>query len=256
VIQNPPRRAPNLAAILILGFVVGLVAEFAMDMVIFYGVKPSSLGEADAISVVISILLGAIVGGVVFLGRPRHYGVTAIVAASALVAGIIGDEVATAVFFKLHHLPVRAELFTGYFTHARASFWIGNVLLIAAAAGLTALRVNRVRAREGGMPQQSWPAPQAPPAGPWSAQAPYGPQGQAPYGPQGQAPYGPQGQAPYGPQGQAPYGPQGQPPYGPPGQAPYGPPPGQAPYGSPPSGPQGPPQGPYGPPPQGGAPPA
>jgi hypothetical protein len=253
VIQSPPRRPTNLAPIVILGFVVGIAAEFAMDMVVFYGVKPTSLGQADAISVVISILLGAIVGGAMFLSRPRHYGVMAIVAASAFVAGIIGDEVATAVFFKLHHLPVHAELFTGYFTHARASFWIGNLLLIAAAAGLTALRVSRVRAREGrGMPQQPWPAQQ--PAGPWGAQAPYGPQGQAPYGPQGQAPYGPQGQPPYGPQGQPPYGPPGQPPYGPQGQAPYGPP-GQAPSGPPP-GPYGPPQGPYGPPPTGGAPPA
>jgi hypothetical protein len=229
VIQSPPRRPPNLAAIVILGFVVGIVAEFAMDMVVFYGVKPTSLGQADAISVVISILLGAIVGGVMFLSRPHHYGVMALVAASAFVAGVIGDEVATAVFFKLHHLPVHAELFTGYFTHARASFWIGNLLLLAAAAGLTALRVSRVRTREGrGMPQQPWPAPQ--PAGPWGAQAPYGPQGQPPYGPPGQPPYGPQGQAPYGP----------------PGQAPSGPPPG----------PYGPPQGPYGPPPTGGPPPA
>jgi hypothetical protein len=226
VIQNPPRRAPNPAAIVILGFVVGIVAEFAMDMVVFYGVKPTSLGEVDAISVVISILLGTIVGGVTFLGRPHHYGVTAIVAASALVAGIIGDEVATAVYFKLHHLPVRAELFTSYFTHARASFWIGNLLLIAAAAGLTALRVNRVSAQDGrGMPQQPWPAQQMPPGGPWGAPPPYGPQGQAPYGP-------------------------------PPGQAPHGSPPhGSPPYGPPP-GPYGPPQGPYGPPPPGGAPPA
>ncbi|GAB2863522.1 hypothetical protein GCM10027176_76750 [Actinoallomurus bryophytorum] len=227
MIQNPPRRAPNLAAILILGFVVATVAEFAMDLIVFYGVKPSSLGEADAITVVLSILLGAIAGGAVFLGRPRHYGVTAIVAASALVAGIIGDEVATAVFFKLHHLPVRAQLFVDYFTHARASFWIGNLLLVATAAGLTALRVNRVRARDGGgVPRQPW----AGPAGPWGAQAPYGPQGQAPYGPQGRPPYGPQGQAPYGPEGRPPYGP--------------------------PPGPYGPPQGPYGPPPPGGAPPA
>jgi hypothetical protein len=221
VIQNPPRRAPNPAVIVIIGFVVGLVAEFAMDMVIDYAVKPNSLSEIDAISVVLSILLAGVVGGVMFFGRPRHYGVTAIVAASAFVAGVIGDDVATAVYFTLHHIPLRTEMFTAYFTHARASFWIGNLLLVALTAGLTALRIMRVRAQDGqggGMPQQQWPA--MPPGGPW---------GPPPYGPQGQPPYGP-------PQSQAPYGQQ------------YGPPPG--PYGPP----QGPPPGPYGPP--GGAPPA
>jgi riboflavin transporter FmnP len=237
VIQNPPRRAPNLAAILILGFVVGIVAEFAMDMFVSYVVKPTSLSKVDAINVVLSLVLGAIVGGVMFFGRPRHYGVTAIAAVTALVAGFIGDEIFTPVYFALHHVPVHAELFTAYFTHARTSFWISNLLLVAMTAGLTAVRVLRVRAREGqggGMPQQTWPAQQMPPGGQWGAPPPYGP-------PQGQAPYGP-------PQGQAPYGP-------PPGQAPYGPPQGQAPYGPPP-GPYGPPQGPYDPPPQGGTPPA
>ena len=225
MIQNPPRRSPNPAAIVVLGFVVGIVADFAMSMAVSYVVKPTSLGEADAISVVLSILLGAIVGGVMFLGRPHHYGVTAIVAVSAFVAGLIGDDLAVAVYFTLHHLPLRADLFTRYFEHPRASFVIGSLLLIAAAAGLTALRVNRVRAREGGgMPRHPWPAPQ-PPAGPWGTQAPYGPQGQAPYRPPGQVPYGPTGQAPYSP-------PPG--PYGPP-QGPYGPP---APGGVPPTGPR------------------
>ena len=216
MVQSPPRRPPNLPAIVILGFVAGVLACFAMNMAVYYVVKPTSLGEAEAISVVVSILLGAVVGGAMFLGRPHHYGVTAIVAASAFVAGVIGDEIAVAVYFVLHHLPLHADLFTGYFEHPRAIFWIGNLLLIAVAAGLTALRVNRVRSREGGgMPQQPWSAPQPPPAGPWDPQAPYGPQGQAPYGP-------PPG--PYGP-------PQG--PYGPP-QGPYGPPPG----GVPPTGPR------------------
>ena len=224
MIQSPPRRSPNLAAIVVLGFVAGVVADFAMSMVVYYVVRPTSFGEADAISVVISILLGAIVGGVMFLVRPHHYGVTAIAAASAFVAGIIGDDIAAVVYFVLHHLPLHADLFTGYFDNPRASLWIGDLLLIATAAGLTALRVNRVRTREGGgMPQRNRPAP---PAGPWGAQTPYGPQAQMPYGP------------PPGP-------------YGPPPGA-YGPPPG--PYGPPP-GAYGPPPGPYGPPPPGGAPP-
>ena len=177
-----------------------------------------------------------------FLSRPRHYGVTAVVGASVVVSGIVADELAAPVYFTIRHVSLGLWVFTGYFTHTRPIFWIGNLTCFAVAAGLTALRVARVRATEGTPPGAGVPRP-----GPWApgpAGGPWNPPPQAPYSSPPQAPYGPSPQAPYGPSPQAPYGPPPQAPYGSSPQAPYGPPP----QGPPPQGP--PPQGPYGPPPQ------
>lgn len=214
MIQSPPRRPSNVAPVVILGFFAGLIAEFAVDLVLDFALTLHSLGQLDAISFVVSLALGALVGGVMFLSRPRHYGVTAVVGASVVVSGIIADELATPVYFTIRHLPLGLSVFTGYFTHARPMFWIGNLACFAVAAGLTALRVLRIRATEGTPPGAG-----APPSVPWAPGPPAGP-----YGPPPQAPYGPPPQTPYG-QPQASYGPPPQGPYAPPPQPPYGPPP-------------------------------
>jgi riboflavin transporter FmnP len=208
VIQNPPRRPSNVAPVVVLGFFAGLVAEFAIDLVIDFALTLHSLGQADAVGFAVSLVLGVLVGGVMYLGRPRHYGVTAVVGASAVVSGIVADELATPVYFAIRHLPFGTRFFTAYFTNARPIFWIGNLACFAVAAGLTALRVRGVRAAEGVPPGAG-----APPPGPWAPGPPGGPYSQPP-----QAPYGPPPQPPYGPPPQGPYGPPPQPPYGPPGR--------------------------------------
>jgi hypothetical protein len=185
VIQSPPQRPSNVAAIVILGFVAAGIAEFAIDLIMYFAVRLHSLGEADAVSIAIAVLTGVIAGGVMFLARPRGYGVAAVPAVSAVVAGIIADLAAMVVFLTDHHLSIDADLFTGYFTHARPSFWIGNVLTIALAAGLTALRTRSVLATErrgAGAPPSQY-GPYAPPYGP--PPQPWGPQPQPPYGPPG-----------------------------------------------------------------------
>lgn len=216
MIQSPPRRPSNVAAIVILGFFAGFVAEFVVDLVLDFAVTVHSLAEVDAIGFVISLVTGALVGGVMFLGRPRHYGVAAVAGVSAVVSGIIADELATPLFFTIRHLPISAELLTGYFTHARAMFWIGNLVCAAVAAGLTALRVQRVRAAEGtppgtGVPGTGVPGPWGPPQTPDQPRGPWSPPPQGPYGP---PPQGPPSQGPYGQPAQPPY----EPPYGPPGR--------------------------------------
>jgi hypothetical protein len=203
--QSPPRRPSNVAAIVVLGFFASAVIEFVLDLIIELGELVHSQSTSNVVSVCLSLLIGAVVGGAMFLARPRHYGLAAVAAVSGVISGIIADELSTAVWFLVKHLPISASLFTGYFTNARAIFWISNVIVIVVAAGLTAIRVARVRAgdaRTPGMPPQPW----GPPAQQW------GPQPQP-----GRPPYGP---PPYGPPQQ----------YGPP-QGPYGPPPG--PYGPP-----------------------
>lgn len=199
VLQSPPRRPSNAAALVVLGFVVSGAAVFAIDLVLDFGNLVHSLGEADAVSVCVSLFQGALVGGIMCLGRPRHFGAAVAAGISSFVAGVIADEVSLVLYFTVRHYPVRAGLITGYFTNARPVFWIANLLCVAVAAGLTALRVARVRAAE-------------PPAG-----APPRPFGPAPYGPPA---YGPPAYGP--PQGPPPYGP----PQGPPPSGPYGPPPG------------------------------
>jgi hypothetical protein len=206
-----------VAAVVIFGFFAGFVAEFVINLVFDFVLKLDSLSAIETVNFVISLVLGAIVGGVMFLGRPRHYGTTALAGASAVVSGMIADEIATSVYFVIRHMPVTPELIAGYFTQAPPIFWINNLLSFAVAAGLTALRVRGVRAAEGamagaGMPSPSWGPPAAPP-GPW------GPQPQQPYGgvyPQSPPPYGPPPRAPYDPPPPAPYGPPPPAPYGPP----------------------------------------
>jgi hypothetical protein len=209
VIQSPPRRSPNPAVTVILGFVAGFVAEFAMDLLVDYVLKPTSQSEVDLMVIIFSIVLGAIVGVAMLLGRPRHYGVAAVAGLAAVVAGIIGDEVSTLVYILIEDLPLHAEIFINYFTHARLIFWISNVIVFVVTAGLTALRVLRVRAAESRPGQPQW----GPPYGP--VPPPYGPPPQNPYGPPPQGPYGQQyGQQQYGPPPQGPYGPPPQGPYG------------------------------------------
>ena len=196
MIQSPPRRPPSAAPVVIIGFLAGLVAEFVIDLVLDYTLTLTSLAATDAVGLAVSIVLGALVGGVTFLGRPRHYGVAAIVAGSAVVSGIIADEIATPVYFTLRHFPVEPSLLTNYFTHARPMFWIANLVCAAVAAGLTALRVRLVRAAAVPPPGTGTPPGPWTPAegrGPWSPppqRHPYGPTPQSPYGPP-QGPYGP-----------------------------------------------------------------
>jgi hypothetical protein len=198
-----------VAAVLVLGFAVGVVAEIAIDLVLDFTLTLHSQSAVDVVALVSSLVLALIVGGVMFLGRPPQYGVTALVGASTVVSGIIGDQIATPVYFAIKHYPISTELFTGYFTHAplRLIFWIGNACAFAVAAGVTALRVRLVRAAEGapagpgGRTASPWSPP---PAGPWGPQPPYG---NGPYGPPGTpGPYGPPPQPPYDPPPQAPYG--------------------------------------------------
>lgn len=205
--QSPPRRPSNVAAIVVLGFFASALLEFVLDLVLDFGQLIHSQSASNVVSVVLSLAIGAVAGGAMFLARPRHYGFAAVAAVSGIVAGIIADELSTAVYFLAKKLPVSASLFTGYFTHARTFFWIGNVIVIAVAAGLTAIRVARVRAGEPRVPPQTW----GPPGQQWGPQPPYG---QQPYGPPQQ--YGPPPGA-YGP---------------PPG--PYGPPPPERPANGPP----------------------
>jgi hypothetical protein len=202
VYQSPPRRASNVAAIVVLGFFANGLLEFVIDLVLDFGQLIHSQSASNVVSVVLSVMIGAVAGGAMFLARPRHYGLAAVAAVSGVVAGILADELSTAVYFLVKDLPFGVGLFTGYFTNARAIFWICNVIVIAVAAGLTVLRVARVNAAEAG--PQTW----GPPGPQWGPQPPH-----PPYGPPQQ--YGPQQ---YGP-----------PQYGPPQQ--YGPPPANRPPG-------------------------
>jgi hypothetical protein len=234
VIQSPPRRSPNPTVTVFLAFVAGFVAELAMDLFVDYVLKPTSQSQVNAIYTVFSIVLGAIVGGAMLLGRPRHYGLAVVAGLAAVVAGIIGDEVATLIYVLVEDLPLRASTFTRYFKDPRPIFWISNGISFAVATGLTALRVLRVRAAA--PQQQQW----APPYGPVSPPRGPGPSyGQPPYeqGQYGQGQYGPPPQGPYGQPSPNPYGPPPQGPYGrpspPPAQTPGEPrdePPGTGPY--------------------------
>jgi hypothetical protein len=191
--QSPPRRSPNVAAIVVLGFFASALVEFVLDLVIEFGGLVHSQSAANVVSVLLSLVIGAVAGGAMFLARPRHYGLAAVAAVSGIVAGTVADELATAVYFLAKDLPVSVSLFTGYFTHARAVFWISNVIVIAVAAGLTAIRVARVRTGEPSVPPRTW----APPGPQWGPPPPYGPP--QPYGPPPQqSPYGPPA-GPYGP---------------------------------------------------------
>jgi hypothetical protein len=191
--QSPPRRSPNVAAIVVLGFFASALVEFVLDLVIEFGGLVHSQSAANVVSVLLSLVIGAVAGGAMFLARPRHYGLAAVAAVSGIVAGTVADELATAVYFLAKDLPVSVSLFTGYFTHARAVFWISNVIVIAVAAGLTAIRVARVRTGEPSVPPRTW----GPPGPQWGPPPPYGPP--QPYGPPPQqSPYGPPA-GPYGP---------------------------------------------------------
>jgi uncharacterized protein YneF (UPF0154 family) len=162
-----------------------------LDLILQFGELIHSQSDANVVSVCLSLLIGAVVGGAMFLARPRHYGLAAVAAASGIVSGIIADELSTAVYFLVKNLPISAGLFTGYFTNARAIFWISNVIVIVVAAGLTAIRVARVRAGETpAMPPQQW----GPPGQQWGPQPPPGrPQyGPGPYTPP-PGPYPPTG---------------------------------------------------------------
>jgi hypothetical protein len=173
-----------VAALVILGFAAAAIAEFVVDLVIDYTVTLHSAAQADVISIVLSLMVGAVVGGAMLLARPRHYGVTAVTGVSAIVAGVIADELAMFVYLTLRDLPLPGSLFLDYFADARPVFWIGQIFLIALASGLPALRVMRVRAHEGqgagapGMPPPPWAPPQMPPGPPGQ---PWGPP-QPPYG--------------------------------------------------------------------------
>jgi hypothetical protein len=208
VLQTPQPRS-NGAALVLLGFFAGAVIEFALNLILDYTVKNPSLSTIDAISVVMGLAIGAVVGGLMLAGRSRSWGVVAAVAVSVFVAVTIADELALFVFFKLKHLPVGTELITGYFTHSRASLWIGDALSVALAAGLTAFRVARVRARQPGaaaaMPPQYWGQQ---PGQQWGT-PPSGPYGPGPYG--NTPPPGPYGPGP-GPYGSGPWGGPSQPP--------------------------------------------
>lgn len=151
-----------------------------------------------------------VVGGVMFLARPRHYGVAVLAGVSAVASGIIGDQIAMPVFFAIKHVPFTGELFTQYFTRVRPMFLIGCVCAFAAAAGLTALRITILRGAErvpAGARPGPWP-PAPSPAGHWGP--PYGvPHNQVPHN---QVTHNQPG--PYGPPGQPPFNPPPQPPYG------------------------------------------
>lgn len=205
MIQSPPRRAPSVAAIVVLGFILGVVVEIVLNLIFDFVLPvPHSQAARYLVVVAFSLVLALIVGGEMFFGRPHHYGVTALVGASTVVSGVVGDQLATPVYYLIKHYPLSAEPFTFYFTHVplQPIFWISNACAFALAAGITAVRVRLVRAAEGpgGTPPPSWSPPAA---GPWGQRPP--PPPQPPYGPP-QPPYGPP-QPPYGPP---------QPPYGPP----------------------------------------
>ncbi|GLY74220.1 hypothetical protein [Actinoallomurus iriomotensis] len=202
MLQPPARRPSNAAVMLILGFVVATVVLFVVELGLDYTLKLHSAAAANVVSVVLDLLLGALVGGAMCLARPRNYGLAAVAAVVAAVAGFVADEASLMVYFALHHYPVGADLITDYFTHARAILWIGMVIEMAVAAGLTALRVRSVIAADGRPAGPQW-GPPGPPAGPW-APPPYGaPPNNWPPPPGPQAP--PPG--PYGPYGPPPAGP-------------------------------------------------
>ncbi|WP_433176660.1 hypothetical protein [Actinoallomurus sp. CA-150999] len=192
---------------LVLGGVVGVVAEFAIDLVISYTVKTSSQSVYYFLGGLQGLLIGALIGGAAFLGRPRSYGLAAVAGLVALIAGIIGDLIARPVIWLLHDLPVNAHTFTDYFTHQTAISLLLNLVPIAAAAVLTAVGVSRTTRA---------PASPVPPQGYWNQPPP--PYGPAQPGPgMGAPPYAPPGPGGPAPQGwQPPAGPGGPPP-GPPG---------------------------------------
>lgn len=191
---------------LVLGGVVGVVAEFAMNLVLSYTVKTSSQAVYYFLGGLQGLVIGALVGGATILGRPRHYGLAAVAGLVALIAGIIGDLIARPVIWLLHHLPVNASTFTDYFTLQTAGSLLLNLVPIAAAAVLTAVGVSRTT--------RTAAAP-VPPQGYWNQPPPHGPAQPGPG--MGAPPYAPPGPGGPAPQGwQPPAGPGGPPP-GPPG---------------------------------------
>lgn len=198
MLQPPARRPSNAAVMLILGFVVAIVVLSVVELGLDYALRLHSAAAANVVSIVLDLLLGGVVGGAMCLARPRSHGLAAASAVSAIVAGIIADEVALIAYFALHHYPIGADLITGYFKHARAILWVGMVIEAAVAAGLTALRVRSVIAADGRPAGPQWGPPAPPgqqPAGAW-APPPYGappnnwpPQSGPPAPPPG--PYGP-----------------------------------------------------------------
>ncbi|GAA4621024.1 hypothetical protein GCM10023196_007270 [Actinoallomurus vinaceus] len=203
--QNQHRGGGNSAPLfLILGGVAGVVVEFAINLVLSYTVKTSSLSVIYVLGGFEAVITGLVTGGVTLLGRPRHYGLAVAAGFVALIAGVIGDLLARPVIWILHDLPVNASTFTGYFTHQTVVSLLTNLLPIVAAAVLTAVGVSR-NART--------PAAVAPPPGYWNQSSSYGPPQPGPG--MGAPPYAPPGPAAGGPPPQGwepPMGPGGPPP--------------------------------------------
>jgi hypothetical protein len=207
LVQQQTRGGSNTAPLfLILGGVAGVVAEFVINVVMSYTLKTNSLPVIYALSGLEALVIGAVIGGAAFLGRPRQYGLAAAAGFVALIAGVIGDLLSRPVIWILHHLPVDASTFTDYFTRQTPVSLLINLLPIVTAAGLTALGVSR--AARTPVPPQGF-GNQPPPFGPVQP----GPGvGVPPYAPPPGPAYG--GPAPQG--WQPPAGPGGPPPARPP----------------------------------------
>ncbi|MCO6004439.1 hypothetical protein NE236_05535 [Actinoallomurus purpureus] len=211
MMQQQYRGGSNAAPLfLILGGVVGVVAEAAMDVAISSTVKSSHLSVYYVLGGLQGLVIGVMVGGAALLGRARHYGLAAVAGPVALVAAIIGDLLSRPVVWSILHLPLNATMFTSYFTGQTVISLLLNLVPIATAAGLTAVGVSRtMRTLTAAIPPQ----------GPWNQPPPYGPPQPTPG--MGAPPYAPPGPPAGGPppQGwQPPAGPGGPPPSHPPVQ--------------------------------------
>jgi hypothetical protein len=165
--QQQYRGGSNAAPLfLILGGVVGVVAEFALDIAISSTVKSSHLSVYYVLGGLQGLVIGVMVGGAALLGRARHYGLAVVAGPVALVAAIIGDLLSRPVVWSILHLPMNATMFTSYFTGQTVVSLLLNLVPIATAVGLTAVGVSRT---------MRTPAAPIPPQGPWNQPPPYGP---------------------------------------------------------------------------------
>jgi hypothetical protein len=204
-----PQRSSHLARALVLGFIATAFFDFALVVAI----DRLELRFGVAVSTLISLVIGAVFGGLMFTGRPRHFGLAAAAGVCALVAATIGDILGISVVFVLHNLPLRAEMFS-FFTTTDLWVQVNRLATVVAAAALTTLRIVSLRTGE-----RRVAPPWGPPQAPYGPAQPQWPPQPWPYGQPPQQPYG-QPQIPQpGPPGWAqPPGPQPRPPYHPPEQ--------------------------------------
>lgn len=168
-----PQRRSNVALAVVGGLFATVVVELLIDLLLHWALKSlTSHSVAMVIVVIEGLVVGAVTGGVICLGRPRHYGVVAVAAIGAVVMAIIGDLVARPIFAVMDHIPLSGTLFTSYFMGSSLVDTLTLLTPALSAGGITAIRVAGVR-RAGARAAQA-PLPMHPPYGPPPQQPPWG----------------------------------------------------------------------------------